>query len=143
VLLEATARKAKFLEYLINRLGLDNVEVIIGRAEEVAHDSQYREKFDAVLSRAVAPLPTVVELTLPFCALGGSFIAQKKGDIDEELERAHQAITVLGGTLREVKPVELEEFADKRHLIVIDKVAVTPLRYPRRPGIPAKRPLGS
>jgi 16S rRNA (guanine527-N7)-methyltransferase len=142
-LLEATAKKAKFLYHLTARLGLEDVEVVVGRAEEVAHDAKYREKFSLVLSRAVAPLPTLTELALPFCTVGGKLIAQKKGEIDLELSRASGAITVLGGQLREVKAVALEEFADKRWLVVIDKVAPTPLEYPRRPGMPKKRPIVS
>jgi 16S rRNA (guanine527-N7)-methyltransferase len=141
VLLEATAKKAKFLHHLIGELGLEDVEIVVGRAEEVARLSQYREKFDLVLSRAVASLPILVELALPFCALGGSFIAQKKGDIDLEISNAAKAIEIVGGKLREVKPVDLEEFADERCLVVIDKVSPTPPKYPRRPGIPAKRPI--
>ena len=141
VLLEATAKKAAFLRHLKDKLGLDNVEVVVSRAEEVAHLAQYREKFDLVLSRGVAPLPTLVELTLPFCTLGGSFIAQKKGDTRLEIKQADKAIRLLGGKLREVKEVGLEEFTDQRQLIIIDKVSPTPQLYPRRPGIPAKRPL--
>ena len=141
VLLEAVAKKAAFLQHIVQKLGLDDVEIVVGRAEEVAHLAQYRERFNLVLSRAVASLPTVVELVLPFCALGGSFVAQKKGDIKSELKQAACAIGVLGGNLREVKPVDLAEFTDKRHLVVIDKVSLTPPKYPRRPGIPAKRPL--
>jgi 16S rRNA (guanine527-N7)-methyltransferase len=141
VLLEATAKKAKFLNHLTARLGLDNVEVVVGRAEGVAHDARYRERFDLVLSRAVAPLPALVELTLPFCAPGGSFVAQKKGDIGVELKSATRAITALGGNLREVKAVDLAEFGDERCLVVIDKIKPTPPEYPRRPGIPAKRPI--
>ncbi len=141
VLLEATAKKAAFLRHITQKLGLDDVEIVVGRAEEVAHQAQYRERFDLVLSRAVAPLPTLVELTLPFCALGGSFIAQKKGTIDEEISRASKAIAMLGVSLREVKRVDLDEFADERYLVVIDKVSPTPEQYPRRPGIPAKRPM--
>ena len=141
VLLDATAKKAAFLHHLKNKLGLDNVEVVVGRAEEVAHDAQYREKFDIVLCRGVAPLPTLTELTLPFCAIGGSFIAQKKGTIDLEIRQAAKAISLLGGNLREVRRVDLEEFADERWLVIIDKVLPTPHQYPRRPGIPAKRPI--
>ena len=141
VLLEATAKKVAFLHHITQKLKLDDVEIIVGRAEEVAHVPQYREKFTLVLSRAVALLPTLVELVLPFCALGGSFIAQKKGGIDEEMSQASQAIPILGGNLREVKPVDLAEFTDKRYLVVIDKVSPTPEQYPRRPGMPAKRPL--
>ena len=120
---------------------MDKVEIIVGRAEEVAHLSQYREGFDIVLSRAVAPLSTLVELTLPFCTIGGSFIAQKKGTVDLEISQATKAISTLGGNLREVKKIDLEEFTDERRLIIIDKVSKTPQQYPRHPGIPAKRPI--
>ncbi len=140
-LLDATAKKATFLHHLKDKLGLENVEIIIGRAEEIAHQEKYREGFDVVLSRGVAPLATLTELTLPFCFIGGSFIAQKKGLIEAEISQADKAIALLGGSLREVKKIELEEFTDRRQLIVIDKISPTPSRYPRRPGIPAKRPL--
>ncbi len=141
-LLEATAKKAEFLRHIVQKLGLDDVEIVAGRAEEVAHQARYREKFDLVLSRAVAALPTLVELTLPFCAVGGSFIAQKKGTVDDEINRAAGAIGLLGGSLREVKKVALPAFPDERCLVVIDKLSPTPEKYPRRLGIPAKRPLG-
>ena len=141
VLLEATAKKADFLKHITQRLKLDDAEIVVGRAEEVVHKAGYRERFGLVLSRAVASLPTLVELTLPFCAPGGNFIAQKKGAIDEEVDRANKAISFLGGNLREVKRIDLEEFADERYLIVIDKVSPTPAQYPRRPGMPAKRPI--
>ncbi len=141
VLLEATAKKAAFLQHLKQKLELNNVEIVVGRAEDVAHLSQYRERFEVVLSRAVAPLPTLVELTLPFCTIGGSLIAQKKGVIDLEISQATRAISVLGGSLHGVKGVDLEEFTDERWLIIIDKVSQTPELYPRRPGIPAKRPI--
>jgi 16S rRNA (guanine527-N7)-methyltransferase len=141
VLLEATAKKVSFLHHIREKLGLEDVEIIVGRAEEVAHVPGYREHFDLVLSRAVALLPTLVELTIPFCALGGSLIAQKKGSVDDEVSRADEAIAILGGKLRELKRIELEEFADERYLVIIDKVAPTPEKYPRRPGIPGKRSL--
>jgi 16S rRNA (guanine527-N7)-methyltransferase len=96
-LLEATAKKAKFLEHIVGRLGLDKVEIVVGRAEETAHDAQYRERYDVALSRAVATLPTLVELTLPFCIVGGRCVTQKKGDIDREVERALKVIAVMGG----------------------------------------------
>jgi 16S rRNA (guanine527-N7)-methyltransferase len=140
-LLEATARKAEFLEHLVKTLELNKVEVVNGRAEEVAHDSQYRERYDLVLSRAVAPLPALVELTLPFGRMGGYLVAPKKGDIKDEIGKSKKAIEVMGGALREVRPVELEGLNDGRYLVVIDKVRPTPAEYPRRPGIPAKRPL--
>ena len=141
VLLDSTAKKANFLHHLERKLGLDNIEVVVGRAEGIAREAKYREKFELVLSRAVAPLPTLVELTLPFCTIGGCFVAQKKGAIDREISRATRVISLLGGSLREVKRVELEEFSDERWLIIIDKVSPTPEQYPRRTGIPEKRPL--
>ena len=140
-LLEATAKKAKFLLHLKERLGLNDVEVIVGRAEEIAHQDIYREQFDLALSRAVARLPALVELTLPFLKIGGRLIAQKKGNIDPELEQAAGAIKLMGGRLLEVKGVDLAELSDRRWLIVIEKQSPTPERYPRRPGMPAKRPI--
>jgi len=141
VLLEATTKKTVFLHHLCTRLKLDNVEILTGRAEEIAHLAQYREKFNIVLARGVAPLPVLVELTLPFCAVGGSLIAQKKGATALEISRADKAIELMGGKLLEVRVINLEEFPDKRRLIIIDKVSPTSQQYPRRPGIPAKRPL--
>ena len=140
-LLDATAKKAAFLHHIKDKLGLDDVEIVVGRAEEVAHETKYREQFELVLSRAVADLPALVELTLPFCAIGGSFIAQKKGAIDLEVNQATMAINLLGGNLREVKKIDLAEFTDERWLVVVEKIGLTPEKYPRRPGMPAKRPL--
>jgi 16S rRNA (guanine527-N7)-methyltransferase len=142
VLLEATAKKAAFLHHIAQRLNLDNVEILVGRAEEIAHNPQYREQFNMVLSRAVAPLATLIELTLPFCNIGGSLIAQKKGAIFLEVSRATKAIEIIGGSRPRVKGIKLAELADDRYLIIIDKIAPTPDKYPRRPGIPAKRPIG-
>ena len=141
VLLEATDKKAAFLRHIRQKLGLDNIEIVVGRAEDASHQAQYREQFDAVLSRAVATLPSLVELALPFCTIGGSFIAQKKGAIDQEVSQATRAIGLMGGKLRETKRIDLEELADERWLVVIDKLSPTPQKYPRRPGIPTKRPI--
>jgi 16S rRNA (guanine527-N7)-methyltransferase len=140
-LLEATVKKTKFLEHLISKLGLKEVSIITGRAEEAAHNPEFRERFDIVLARAVASLPALVELMLPFCAVSGCCIALKKGDIAAEVSQAQKAIDVMGGRLREIKPVMLAEFDDNRCLVVIDKVKSTPAPYPRRAGLPEKRPL--
>jgi 16S rRNA (guanine527-N7)-methyltransferase len=140
-LLEATAKKALFLEHIVGKLGLNGTEIIIGRAEEAGHDNRYREKFDLALSRAVAPLTALAELTLSFCTVAGVCIASKKGDIEREVAQALQAIEVLGGSLREVRPITLAELNDKRCLVIIDKVRPTPPQYPRRPGRPTKRPI--
>jgi len=140
-LLDSVGKKTSFLRHLVARLGLDQVEVLTARAEDLAREESYREQFDLVLSRGVAKLPTLVELALPFCALGGSFIAQKKGEIDAEVEQATRAIDVLGGRLREVMRVRLEELGEERVLVIIDKLSTTPQGYPRRAGVPTRHPL--
>jgi 16S rRNA (guanine527-N7)-methyltransferase len=142
-LLEATVKKTKFLQYIVKRLETVVIEIVAGRAEEAAHNNQYREKFDLALSRAVAPLPALVELTLPFITVGGRLISQKKGEIRREIEQSKRSIEVMGGVLREIKPVGLEELDNERCLVVIDKVKPTPPEYPRRPGLPVKRPLNA
>jgi 16S rRNA (guanine527-N7)-methyltransferase len=141
VLLEATGKKADFLRYIIQEMELEDVEVVVGRAEDIAQQPEYRQKFDLALSRAVTNLTTLVELTLPFCSIGGRLIAQKKGDIGAEVQEAQRAISLMGGQTADVKKIELLEFADERWLVIIDKVSETPPQYPRRAGVPAKRPL--
>jgi 16S rRNA (guanine527-N7)-methyltransferase len=141
VLIEPTTKKIAFLHHIIRKLELENVEVLNSRAEEAAHLPLYREQFVLVLSRAVALLPTLVELTLPFCQIGGRFIAQKKGEIDQEVNRAKEAIATLGGRLDQIKKLELDEFKDERYLVIIDKIYPTPNKYPRRPGVPRRRPI--
>jgi 16S rRNA (guanine527-N7)-methyltransferase len=89
----------------------------------------------------VALLPTLVELTLPFCQIGGRFIAQKKGEIDQEINRTKKAITALGGKLDQIRKIELDEFEDVRYLVIVDKIYPTPSKYPRRPGLPRRRPI--
>jgi 16S rRNA (guanine527-N7)-methyltransferase len=141
VLIEPTTKKTAFLHHIIRKLELENVEVLNSRAEEAAHLPLYREQFALVLSRAVALLPTLVELALPFCRIGGRFIAQKKGEIDREINRAEKAIAALGGKLDRIKKIELDEFDDGRYLVIIDKIYPAPNKYPRRPGIPRRRPI--
>lgn len=140
-LLEATAKKAVFLRHITSELELDNVEIVRGRAEEVAHNEAYRESFEIVVSRALAPLNVLVELTLPFCVIGGRLIAQKKGDISREIDQASGAVDVLGGEITEIQDIGLAEFDDDRRLVIIEKLKATPSKYPRRPGIPAKKPI--
>lgn len=140
-LLEATAKKTQFLDHVCRRLGLAGVEIITGRAEEVAHRPDYRERFDFVVARGLAPLVTLVELTLPFCRPGGCLIAAKRGDIDAEVRASTGATGRLGGRLGEIKTVAPEGLPEGNRLVIIDKVAQTPPQYPRRPGRPAKRPL--
>jgi 16S rRNA (guanine527-N7)-methyltransferase len=140
-LLEATARKTRFLEHVIKGMGLKNVEIVTGRAEDAARLPLYREKYGVVVSRAVAPLPVLAELTVPFAGIGGIVIAQKKGEIKGEIKSAEKAIEILGGRVREIKRVTLEGPEDDRCLVIMEKVKETPEKYPRRPGMPGKRPI--
>jgi len=142
-LLEATGKKVRFLEHMVSRLGLENVEVIKGRAEELGRDAAHRERYDLALARAVATLPVLVEYALPFCRLGGLFVAQKGPEGDAEAKAAEGAMATLGGALRRIVHLELPVLAEPRSLVVIEKIAPTPQKYPRRPGIPSKRPLKS
>jgi 16S rRNA (guanine527-N7)-methyltransferase len=141
VLVESAGKKTAFLQAVVATLHLSGVEVVTSRAEELAQQPAYREQFGLALARAVAELPVAVELALPFCKLGGLFVAQKKGDFRQEMEDAQYGIELLGGRLREVVPMKIEGMLSERALVVIEKVAATPARYPRRPGIPGKRPL--
>ena len=140
-LIDSTAKKTAFLSHLVDVLKLDGVDVLTGRAETLAHDPELRGTFDLVVTRAVADMAVLAELTLPFCRIGGLVVAQKSRAIHDEIDRARQAIETVGGELREAIPVHVPGLEKERTLIVFEKVAPTPERYPRRPGIPAKRPI--
>lgn len=140
-LLEATAKKVRFLEYVVAQLGLDNVIVQQGRAETFGQDRIHREHYDWALARAVADLPILAEYLLPLVKIGGRVLAQKGENAPAEVHRSEWTIQRLGGRVRRLVPVELRGLAETRYLVVLDKVAATPPQYPRRPGIPAKRPL--
>ncbi len=139
-LLESTGKKVTFLQHLLERLQVEGARAIKGRAEELGRDPAHRESYDVVLARAVASLPVLVEYTLPFCRPGGMVIAQKGTEAQAEAEAAKPGMAVLGGQLRAIKAVPLPGLTG-RHLVVIDKVSPTPDKYPRRTGVPARRPL--
>lgn len=140
-LLDSVGKKTTFLEHLVGHLGLSEVEIFTGRAEDLALDPQLRESFDVAVSRGVAPMRIMMELALPFCRVGGSVVTLKKGNIEQEVEASLHAMEVLGGKLREMRGVTLEGLEDDRVLVVVDKVKPTPAKFPRRPGLPAKHPL--
>ena len=140
-LLEATGKKTVFLRHMVQKLGLKDVLVIHGRAEDLGHDPAHREQYDVVLARAVAQLATLAEYCLPFCAVGGRFVAQKGAAIEEELASARKAISLLGGEVQQVKAMRIAELEQERHLVSIHKKRPTPPSYPRRAGMPSKRPL--
>ena len=139
-LLDATTKKTAFMENAREALDLRHTVVRTGRAETLAHESGLRESFDIAFSRAVAEIATLAELTLPFARVGGLVVMHKKADVAAEIGRAQGAIEALGGCVREVIPVALPEL-DDRALVVLEKRHPTHERYPRRPGMPSKRPL--
>ena len=141
VLLEATLKKVRFLDHLKELLGLSGLDTVSGRAEEIAHQEEYRERFSLAVSRGVARLPSLVEVTLPFCRVGGLMVSHKKGDISGEVGLASRAISLMGGRLRCVQKVDLDGLKDDRLLVVVDKVASTPVEFPRRAGVPTKQPI--
>jgi 16S rRNA (guanine527-N7)-methyltransferase len=141
-LLEATGKKCRFLEHVVGELGLANVDVHCGRAEELGHDVRLRARFDFVIARAVAALPALAELTLPFARVSGRVIALKTLDVEDEVRQAAHALKVLGGRPATSLVVQVPGLREPRRLIIVEKVRATPSAYPRRPGIPAKTPLG-
>lgn len=137
-LLDATGKKCEFLKEVVKELNLKDVNVICGRAEELAHDKLYREKFDCATARAVAGLPVLTEYCLPFVKNGGKFVAFK-GDAEEELKNAENAVKILGGKIEEVKKFDLS--GNLRTIIVIKKEKSTETLYPRSNAKIRKKPL--
>lgn len=141
-LVESVGKKTAFVSSLVEQLGLDGVEVLTSRGEDLARDPRYRERYDVVVVRALARMATLAELTLPFCRLGGRVVAPKKGEqMVGEIEEGRHAVELLGGRYTEPVPVRLSLLDGDRILVVVEKVAPTPGGYPRRAGVPAKRPL--
>jgi 16S rRNA (guanine527-N7)-methyltransferase len=140
-LVESVGKKAEFCRHVVNILDLQGVEVIQQRAEMLGQDPVYREHYDWAVARAVAVLPVLAEYLLPLVRVGGSMLAMKGESGPAEAHSAEHAIKVLGGHLRQLLPVTLPGVAEERYLIVVDKVAATPNAYPRKVGLPAKRPL--
>lgn len=140
-LVESVGKKSAFCQLVVDELALSCTEVLTGRAEDLAHQNKYRERFDMVVARAVANMPVLVEYLLPFARVGGKMIAQKGISAHEETQSAGHAMKVLGGELENVHPVVLPGVSDERFLVVIKKTAATPPLYPRRSGLPSKKPL--
>ncbi|MGD0152770.1 MAG: 16S rRNA (guanine(527)-N(7))-methyltransferase RsmG [Thermacetogeniaceae bacterium] len=139
-LLESQQKRSLFLAEAVRCLGLANCTVLTGRAENLARDRAYREAFDCAVARAVASLAVLAELALPFVAPGGHFVALKGSAAWAEISDAEYALQQLGGAVERVIPYRFPG-EQGRNVVCIKKVAPTPERYPRRTGIPAKRPL--
>lgn len=140
-LVEATGKKVKFCEHVVETLKLSGVSVIKARAEEIGRDPAHREQYDWAVARAVAEMPTLAEYLLPLVKRGGHAVAQKGQDAPAETQTAEGALRRLGGELEQIVPVELPGIVETRYLVVLKKVAATPPAYPRRAGVPAKTPL--
>lgn len=141
VLVDSLQKRVNFLEHLLEVLALEQIAAIHGRAEELGREQRFREKFDLVVSRAVARLPVLAEYCLPFVKIGGIFLAYKGSEGQKESEAAHSAINKLGGKLLKIESFVLPEKMGQRTIISIKKIRTTPTAYPRRPGLPSKDPL--
>lgn len=140
-LLDSLNKRINFLNIVIETLNLRNIQAIHGRAEEIARNKLYREKYDVAVSRAVANLSTLTEYMLPFVKVGGKCICMKGANVNEELERAQNAIKELGGEIERVDNFYLSDNDNERNIIIIRKVKETSSKYPRKAGMPSKEPL--
>lgn len=141
-LLDSLNKRIKFLQEVIEELGLQEIEGIHGRAEDFAKQPAYREQYDLCVSRAVANLATLSEYCLPYVKEGGCFISYKSGAVEEEVNQSKKAIAELGGRIKEVIAFTLPKTDIERTFVVIEKVKKTPKKYPRKAGLPSKEPLG-
>ncbi|MDQ3014742.1 MAG: 16S rRNA (guanine(527)-N(7))-methyltransferase RsmG [bacterium] len=144
-LLEAVGKKVNFLEHIIKTLELENITAHQGRAEDFGHDPKFRGQFDIVTGRAVAHLSVLAEYALPFLKVGGRLIAQKMDTITgeegkNEITDTDKALAELGGRVKGIVAVTAEGLKN-RNIIIIEKISDTPSKYPRRAGVPSKRPL--
>lgn len=140
-LLDSLNKRVNFLDLVIKELNLNNISAIHGRAEDIAHLSNYRENFDVAISRAVAQLNVLVEYLLPFIKVGGICICMKGLNASEEIENSKRAIELLGGKIESVNKIFLPESDFERNIVVIKKIKNTNLKYPRKAGMPSKEPL--
>ncbi len=141
-LVESVHKKADFCRHMVDQLDLEGVTVLTRRAEVVGQDPDHREGYDLALARAVARLPILMEYLLPLVHRNGVVMAMKGESAPAETHSAEKAIQVLGGRVKKLFHVELPGVVEERFIVLVDKVAQTPERYPRRTGVPAKTPLG-
>ena len=140
-LLDSLNKRVGFLNTVIQELGLTGITAVHGRAEDFGRNKEYREQFDLCVSRAVANLSTLSEYCLPFVKAGGEFLSYKSGKVEEEAREAESAVKKLGGSMRETKTLVLPGTDVDRTFVPIDKINMTPKKYPRKAGMPGKEPL--
>ena len=138
-LADSLNKRILFLDDVIQELGLEGIETVHGRAEDLAKNEKYREQFDLCVSRAVANLSTLSEYCLPFVKIGGKFVSYKAGECDEEVAASKSSVFLLGGKIMDIQKFDLGE--SRRAFVIIDKVGGTPKKYPRKAGTPSKDPL--
>lgn len=141
VLLDSLNKRINFLNEVIGELELENINTIHGRAEDFAQKTEYRQKFDLAVSRAVANLTVLLELCLPYVKVGGHLVALKGPAIDDEIKNAEIALKVLGGIIEEIIEVDIEGSDLKHNLLVVKKIKDTPKKYPRKAGMVTKNPI--
>ncbi|MCS7232927.1 MAG: 16S rRNA (guanine(527)-N(7))-methyltransferase RsmG [Synergistetes bacterium] len=141
LLLESVEKKISFLKEVVLELSLPNVKILLGRAEELGRQKQFRESVDIVVSRAVASLNVLLELTIPFLKIGGLLVAYKGKRVFEEIDEAQNALNLLNCELEKVEEYYIKAIDFKGYLVFIRKRGETPAKYPRKTGIPFKRPL--
>ena len=140
-LIDSLNKRLIFLQEVVNKLGLKNVEIIHARAEEFGQNKKYRESFDIATSRAVANLSTLSEYLIPLVKLEGKVISMKAADAEQEINEAKKAIDILGGVIEKIDEFTLPQSDIGRTVIIIRKVKQTPNKYPRKPGTPCKEPI--
>ena len=141
VLLDSLNKRVRFLETVVDELGLDNVECIHGRAEDVSREKKYRASFDLSVSRAVANLSTLCEYCIPFLKKGGMFVSYKSDKADDEINGSENAVRTLGSEITSVKEIALPETDIVRKFVMITNIKQVSNIYPRKAGIPSKDPL--
>ncbi len=140
-LMDSLRKRVDFLNEVILKLGLKGIKAVHGRAEDMAKEPKYREKYDLCVSRAVAALPILSEYCIPFVGVGGLFISYKAKEADDECKSAERAVEMLGGVMADVILFSLPNSHLDRTLVVIEKEMNTPKIYPRKAGLPEKKPL--
>ena len=140
-LMDSLNKRINFLNDVIDKLSLKNIDAVHSRAEDLARNEKFREKYDIAVSRAVANLSTLSEYMLPFVKIGGKCICMKGPNIDEEVENAKGAISKLGGRIKSIDNFKLGNTENERNIIVIEKIAHTNPKFPRKAGLPSKEPL--
>ncbi len=139
ILMDSLNKRLKIIEELAEKCEIKNIKVLHGRAEDIGQNKKFREKFDLVISRAVARTNILSELAIPLVKENGYFLAYKGPSIEEELENSKNAINKLGGMIKKIENIEYKEF--QHNIVVIKKIGQTPKKYPRQAGTPSKKPL--